>query len=213
MLGVSLPLVCNMFLVVCFFVVRAREADRRAQLALRGVCGERGRLVCDAYSTCLRYKTARGRTIDTHTRREIMLDERRNKIPDLRNPTRLHTRAVPPQSSQYDTRLRGGRGAVTPAAALVHLRGYYGRAEAGDAYGPIPGLHDQVDQHLDVGDAVAKRPRLGRADAHVRQPCELLGHALGEPARAAARHLGRQGVGLRLGLGLGLGLGSGLGSG
>ena len=111
-------------------------------------------------------------------------------------------------TSQNDTRLRGGRGAVTPAATLVHLRGYYGR-EAGDAYRPIPGLHDQVDQHLDVGDAVAKRPRLRRADAQVRQPCELLGHSLGVPARAAARHLGRQGVGLGLGLGLGLGSGSG----
>ena len=125
-------------------------------------------------------------------------------------------------TSQNDTRLRGGRGAVTPAATLVHLRGYYGREAAGDAYRPIPGLHDQVDQHLDVGDAVAKRPRLRRADAQVRQPCELLGHALGVPARplparAAARHLGRQGVGLGLGLGLGselgLGLGLGLGSG
>ena len=125
-------------------------------------------------------------------------------------------------TSQNDTRLRGGRGAVTPAATHVHLCGYYGR-EAGDAYRPIPGLHDQVDQHLDVGDAVAKRPRLRRADAQVRQPCELLGHSLGMPARplparplparAAARHLGRRGVGLGVGLGLGSGLGLGLGLG
>ena len=53
MLGVSLPLVCNMFLVVCFFVVRAREADRRAGLALRGVCWERGWLACDTYGASL----------------------------------------------------------------------------------------------------------------------------------------------------------------
>ena len=53
MLGVSLPLVCNMFLVVCFFGVRAREADRRAGLALRGVCWERGWLACDTYGASL----------------------------------------------------------------------------------------------------------------------------------------------------------------
>ena len=73
-----------------------------------------------------------------------------------------------PFSSKNDTRLRDGRGA-RPAALLL-LPGYYGR-EARDTYSlpnmvrdtyrPIPGLHDQPDQHLYVRDAVAKRPRLG----------------------------------------------------
>ena len=53
MLGAFLLLACNRTFVVCFLGVRAREADRRAELALRGVCWERGRLVCDTYSTSL----------------------------------------------------------------------------------------------------------------------------------------------------------------
>ena len=49
-LGVYLLLACNRrILVVCFFGVRAREADRRAGLTLRGVCRERGWLVCDTF--------------------------------------------------------------------------------------------------------------------------------------------------------------------
>jgi hypothetical protein len=44
---------CNRIVVVCFFGVRAHEADRRAELALRSVCWERGRIVCDAYSASL----------------------------------------------------------------------------------------------------------------------------------------------------------------
>ena len=38
MLGAFLLLACNRIFVVCFFGVRAHEADRRAELALRGVC-------------------------------------------------------------------------------------------------------------------------------------------------------------------------------
>ena len=50
MLGVSLLLACNSILVVCYFAVRALEADRRAGLAPCGVCWECGCLVCDTYS-------------------------------------------------------------------------------------------------------------------------------------------------------------------
>ena len=54
MLGDLLLLACNRTFVVCYFGVRAHEADRRAELALRGVCWERGRgLVCDTYSASL----------------------------------------------------------------------------------------------------------------------------------------------------------------
>ena len=53
MLGAFLLLPCNRIFVVCFFGVRAHEADRRAELALRGVRWERGRLVCDSYSASL----------------------------------------------------------------------------------------------------------------------------------------------------------------
>jgi len=53
MLGAFLLLACNRIFVVCFFGVRAHEADRRAELALRGVCWERGRLVCDSYGAGL----------------------------------------------------------------------------------------------------------------------------------------------------------------
>ena len=53
MLGVLLLLACNRTFVVCYFGVRARETDRRAEFALRGVCRERGRLVSDAYSASL----------------------------------------------------------------------------------------------------------------------------------------------------------------
>jgi hypothetical protein len=45
MFGAFLLLACNSIFVVGYFGVRAREADRRAELALRGVCWERGRLV------------------------------------------------------------------------------------------------------------------------------------------------------------------------
>jgi hypothetical protein len=41
MLGAFLLLACNRIVVVCFFGVRAHEADRRAELALRGVRWER----------------------------------------------------------------------------------------------------------------------------------------------------------------------------
>ena len=53
MFGVSLLLACNRIFVVGYLGVRAREADRRAELALCGVCRERGRLVCDSYSAGL----------------------------------------------------------------------------------------------------------------------------------------------------------------
>jgi len=53
MLGAFLLLACNRIFVVCFFGVRAHEADRRAELALRGIRWERGRLVCDSYSPSL----------------------------------------------------------------------------------------------------------------------------------------------------------------
>ena len=38
MFGAFLLLACNSIFVVGYFGVRAHEADRRAELALRGVC-------------------------------------------------------------------------------------------------------------------------------------------------------------------------------
>ena len=49
-LGVFLLLTCNsLILVVCCLIFGAREADGRAELALRGVRRERGLLFCDTY--------------------------------------------------------------------------------------------------------------------------------------------------------------------
>ena len=56
------PLACNLRILVvrfrfrvcyCLLVVGAREADRLAELALRGVCGERGRVAGDSYDAGL----------------------------------------------------------------------------------------------------------------------------------------------------------------
>ena len=53
-LGAFLLLACNSrILIVGVLGVGARKADRRAELALRGVCGERGLLVCDTYRASL----------------------------------------------------------------------------------------------------------------------------------------------------------------
>ena len=61
------PLACNLRILVvrfrfricyCLFVVGAREADRLAEFALRGVRGERGRLAGDPYGASLWFRFA-----------------------------------------------------------------------------------------------------------------------------------------------------------